>query len=86
MLDLGVAMLTILTLVLTACGGGNPAQEKKASEVHHIPEDSQVYEGEPLPVGRYVTEKFKSTMSFDLGKGWTRDGTELRDDHTETTG
>jgi hypothetical protein len=79
-LALGVGMLTILMLALTACGGGSSAQQEEASKVvHHIPEDSQTYEGEPLPAGRYITEEFKPTMSFSLSKGWTRGGTELRD-------
>jgi len=72
-------MLTILPLVLTACGGGGSAQEEQAKKVHHIPEDSQTYEGEPLPAGRYVTEEFKPTMFSTLDKGWTRGGAELRD-------
>ena len=77
---LGVGMLTMLMLALTACGGGGSAQEEEqASKVHHIPEDSQTYEGEPLPAGRYVTEEFKPAMSFTLEKGWTRGGPELRD-------
>ncbi len=78
-LFLGVVMSTLLMLVPTACGGGGPSQEEKADKVHHIPEDSQVYEGKPLPAGRYVTEEFKPLMSFTLGKGWTRGGPELRD-------
>jgi hypothetical protein len=52
---------------------------EQANKIHHIPEDSQVYEGKPLPAGRYFTEDFKPTMSFTLGKGWIRGGTELRD-------
>jgi hypothetical protein len=83
-LVLGVGMLTILILALAACGGGSSAQgssaqEEKAKKVHTIPEDSQVYEGKPLPAGRYVTEEFKPPMSFRLGKGWSRGGPELRD-------
>jgi hypothetical protein len=77
---LSVGMLTIVMLALTACGGGGSAQEEEqASKVRHIPEDSQTYEGEPLPAGRYVTEEYKPAMSFTLGKGWTRGGAELRD-------
>jgi hypothetical protein len=48
-------VLMALTLMLTACGGGNSTQEEKANEVHHISEDSQVYDGAPLSVGRYAT-------------------------------
>src|SRR5215211_9343822 len=76
---------TLLVLTLSACGGaGGSAQEEQAKEeeqankVHHIPEDSQVYEGKPLPAGHYVTEEFRPTMSFHLDSGWTRGGTELR--------
>jgi hypothetical protein len=79
---LGLGALTILILAQTACGGGSSAlqeKEEKANKVHTIPEDSQWYEGEPLPAGRYVTEEFKPTMSFSLSKGWTRGGPELRD-------
>src|SRR5215207_2828353 len=78
---LGVGLLlTLVVLALSTCGGGGSAlEEKQANKVHHIPEDSQVWEGKPLPAGHYVTEEFKPTMSFDLDTGWTRGGTELRD-------
>src|SRR5829696_1090310 len=73
-------LVTLLILAPSACGGaGGSAQEGQAKEVHHIPEDSQVWEGKPLPAGHYVTEEFKPTMSFDLDTGWTRGGPELRD-------
>jgi hypothetical protein len=76
----GVGMLTIVMLALSACGGGSSAQEEQqANKVHHIPEDSQVYEGKPLPAGRYDTEEFKPSMSFTLEKGWSRGGAELRE-------
>ena len=82
-LVLGVGMLTMLMLALTACGTGSAQEEQankeEASKVRTIPDDSQWYEGKPLPAGRYVTEEFKPTMSFSLDKGWTRGGTELRD-------
>src|SRR5215204_163888 len=78
---LGVGLLlTLVVLALSTCGGGGSAQEEKqAHKVHHIPEDSQWYEGKPLPAGHYVTEEFRPTMSFDLDTGWTRGGPELRD-------
>jgi hypothetical protein len=78
---LGVGLLlTLVILALSACGGGGSAQEQgQANKVHHIPEDSQTYEGKPLPAGQYVTEEFRPTMSFDLDTGWTRGGPELRD-------
>ncbi len=82
-LVLGVGMLTMLMLTLTACGGSSAQEEQankeKADKVHHIPEDSQTYEGEPLPSGDYVTEEFKPAMSFGLDKGWIRGGPETRD-------
>src|ERR687897_2488357 len=81
---LGVGILTIVMIALAACGGDSTAQEEEenkeeASKVHTIPEDSQTYEGKPLPAGSYVTEEFKPAMSFTLVKGWARGGTELRD-------
>ncbi len=79
-LVLGVGMMTIMMVVLTACGGGSSAQkEEDATKVHTIPEDSQTYEGQPLPAGRYVSEEFRPAMSLTLSKGWTRGGTELPD-------
>ena len=60
-------------------GGGGSAQEEKANKVHTIPEDSQWYEGKPLPAGDYVTEEFRPAISFNLDKGWTRGGPEVRD-------
>ena len=73
-------LVIFVVLALSACGaGGGSAQKEEANKVHHIPEDSQTYEGKPLPAGRYVTEEFKPTMSFILGKGWTRGGPEVRD-------
>lgn len=77
---LSVGMLTMLMLALAACGGGGSAQkEEQADKVRHIPEDSQTYEGKPLPAGRYATEEFEPAMSFTLEKGWTRGGAELPD-------
>jgi hypothetical protein len=77
---LSVVMLTMLMLALAACGGGGSAQkEEQADKVRHIPEDSQTYDGKPLPAGRYVTEEYKPAMSFTLEKGWTRGGAELPD-------
>jgi hypothetical protein len=78
-LVLGVGMLTTLMLALTACAGGGSAQKEEANKVRTIPEDSQTYEGEPLPAGRYVTEEYEPAMSFDLSKGWSRGGNELPD-------
>jgi hypothetical protein len=79
-LALGLGMLIALTLVLTGCGGGSSAQEGEgANKIRHIPEDSQTYEGKPLPAGRYATEEFKPAMSLRLDKGWTRGRPELRD-------
>ena len=77
---LGVGMLAMLLLALAACGGGGSAQkEEQADKVRHIPEDSQTYDGKPLPAGDYVTEEYKPAMSFSLSKGWSRGGPELRD-------
>jgi len=76
---LGVGMLAMLMLASTACGGGGSAQEAEADKVRHIPDDSQTYEGEPLPAGSYTTEEFEPAMSFELSRGWTRGGPELRD-------
>src|SRR3712207_672674 len=81
-LVLGLGTLAILVFALTACGGGNSAQQEKdgqANKVHTLPEEAQTYEGEPLPAGRYVTEEFKPAMSLRLEKGWSRGGTELPD-------
>jgi hypothetical protein len=82
-LVLGVGMLTILILALTACGGSSgassSAKEEKANKVHHIPEVPQTYVGKPLPAGLYVTEEFKPAMSCKLEKWWIRGGIEVRD-------
>src|SRR3712207_3750878 len=81
-LVLGLGMLAILVLALTACGGGSSAQQEKdgqANKVHTLPEEAQTYEGEPLPAGRYVTEEFKPAMSLTLSEGWSKGGPELRD-------
>ena len=76
---LGVGLLAMMMIVLAACGGSSAQQQNKAEKVRHIPEDSQTYEGEPLPAGRYATDEFKPAMSFSLPKGWTRGGPELPD-------
>jgi hypothetical protein len=79
-LVLGVGMLAMVMPTLTACGGSSSAQEEKeANKVHTQPEDSQTYEGEPLPAGRYVSEEFKPAMSLRLEKGWSQGDTELPD-------
>src|SRR5829696_7265731 len=75
LLGLGL-LVALVVLVTSACGGEGSAQEEQANKVHHIPEDSQTYDGEPLPAGHYVTEEFRPPMSFDLDTGWTRGGTE----------
>ena len=77
---LGVGMLAMLILALAACGGGGSAQkEVQAGKVRHIPEDSQTYEGEPLPAGRYATEEFEPSLSLRVGKGWIHPAPELSD-------
>src|SRR5215203_1182358 len=75
LLGLGL-LVALVVLVTSACGGEGSAQEEQANKVHHVPEDSQTYDGEPLPAGHYVTEEFRPPMSFDLDTGWTRGGTE----------
>ena len=46
-LGLGL-MVTLVILALSACGrGGSAQEEEQTNKVHHIPEDSQTYEGKP---------------------------------------
>jgi hypothetical protein len=59
---LGVGLLVLLILVLSACGG----------EAHacKIPETSSLTEAKRIPAGKYVSDEFRPAMSFRLGEGW----------------
>jgi hypothetical protein len=53
-------------------------EEERAPEIYHLWDLPEGYEAKPLLAGRYVTEEFRPTMSFRLGKGWASN-TELPD-------
>ena len=59
---LGVGLLMLLILVLSACGGQADARK--------IPENLSLTEAERIPAGSYVSDEFRPAMSFRLGEGW----------------
>jgi hypothetical protein len=73
-----VLVVSGVALVLSACGGGDSAQQKaKAKEganARHLPP----FEA-PLRPGEYRSEKFKPSYSFTVGKGWANNAQELPD-------
>ena len=65
----GAAVLMVVMLALTACGSGSAQEEP---------------EGRPLPLykealspGEYHSVKFKPSLSFEVGKGWSNAATQL---------
>jgi len=58
-----VALLIVLMLVTSACGGAR-AQARK------ITESPYNNEAKSIPAGRYASDEFRPTMSFRLGEGW----------------
>jgi hypothetical protein len=61
-LALGVGVLMVAILALTACGGGSEQEEVKA---YPLPEHPKA-----LRPGEYHSTEFKPSLSFRVGKGW----------------
>ena len=59
---LGVGLLMLLMLVLSACGDETHARK--------IPESSGGRSMRSIPPGRYVSDEFRPAMSFRLNEGW----------------
>ncbi|HEX6708936.1 MAG TPA: hypothetical protein VF068_01275 [Rubrobacter sp.] len=57
---IGVGLLVLLILVLSACG----------AHARKIPETSSLTEARRIPAGEYVSDEFRPAMSFRLGAGW----------------
>ncbi len=70
-LGLGL-MVTLVILVLSACGGEERQQESKPRP---LPEDPQV-----LRPDEYRSEEFEPSLSFRVGEGWTNPPLETPDD------
>jgi hypothetical protein len=65
-LRLGV-LVALGLIMVSACGGGEPAQEEdKAPQVRKLQDDY----AKAIPPGKYVTGEFKPTVTFTLNKGW----------------
>jgi len=60
-----VLLVTLVVLVLSACGGEN---QQQASKVRPPPE-----EGQALLPGEYFSGEFEPPLSFRVGEGWTID-------------
>src|SRR5918995_1340613 len=65
----GVVLLMVVILALTACGSGSAQEEPKA---HPLP----LYENALSP-GEYHSVKFKPSLSFEVGKGWSNAANQL---------
>ena len=65
---LGVGVLMVAILALTACGGGSEQEQAKAQEeakARPLPEDPKA-----LRPGEYHSTEFKPSLSFRVGEGW----------------
>ena len=60
--DLGVGLLMLLILVLSACG--------EEAHARKIPESSGGRSMKSIPAGKYVSDEFRPAMSFRLNEGW----------------
>ena len=58
---LGVGVLMVAILALTACGGS----EQEQAKARPLPEDPKA-----LRPGEYRSTEFKPSFSFRVGKGW----------------
>ena len=68
---LGIGVLTVVILALTACGGSSAQEEAKARPL-------PLYE-EALSPGEYHSVKFKPPLSFKVGKDWINAEEQLSD-------
>jgi hypothetical protein len=67
---LGVWVLMVAILALTACGGGGGSEQEQAkaqeqAEARPLPEDPKA-----LSPGEYHSTEFEPSFSFRVGKGW----------------
>ena len=65
---LGVGVLMVAILALTACGGGSEQEQANAQEeakARPLPEDPKA-----LRPGEYHSTEFKPSLSFRVGEGW----------------
>src|SRR5215210_4394531 len=65
----GAAVSMVVILALTACGSGSAKEEPKARPL-------PLYE-EALSPGEYHSVKFKPSLSFEVGKGWSNAASQL---------
>jgi hypothetical protein len=67
-------LVTLVVVAMSACGGGGGSAQEQANKPRHLPENNAT-----LRPGEYHSDEFKPSLSFRLGKGWSRGGPELRD-------
>ncbi len=70
-LPLGVVMLMVVLLALTACGGGSAQEEAKARPL-------PLYENALRP-GEYHSVEFKPPLSFEVSEPWSNTTAQLSD-------
>jgi hypothetical protein len=70
---LGMGVLMVVILALTACGSGSAQQQAKARTLPLYPT------GKALRPGEYHSVKFKPPLSFRVGKGWSNAAEQLPD-------
>jgi len=58
-------LVTLGVLALSACGEGE-GQEEEAVKDRPLPQETK-----PLSPGEYHSVKFKPSLSFNVGKGWS---------------
>src|SRR5215210_5318739 len=59
------ALVALITLAVSACGGGAGGEQQQQPKARPLPDSSQ-----DLRPGEYRTEAFKPALSFTVGKGW----------------
>jgi hypothetical protein len=63
-----LATVALITLGVSACGGGAGGEQQQQPKARPLPESSQ-----DLRPGEYRTEAFKPALAFTVGKGWALD-------------
>jgi len=66
-------LATLLLLALSACGGGSAQEAAKARPLPLYPTENALRPGE------YHSVKFKPSLSFRVGKGWSNTAAQLSD-------
>src|SRR5215217_5059050 len=67
-------LLTLVILALSSCGGGAGGGQEEEAKGRPLPQDP-----EALRPGEYHSVRFKPSLSFKVGKGWSNAEVQLSD-------